>query len=524
MQFINKGLTVASIIIMFLLAGRMVAQQPSFPVMLSVKAVQKTDQQESPAVLTNPDHIMQVHANTLDDVLQTLLKEKWIRYYPDEVYTKQIYEMNPQIAGKKIVDAGVFVVPQSFDHQSQKRYGFNYGNDQPWERDEAEGAAHLQALLASYTTPAQWEERKTMLRKNILRQTQLDPLPKKNPLNPIYGKTRRYKGYTVTNIALETVPGYWLCGSLYQPVNSRGKTPAMLSPHGHFHAEDEQQMTERGRFRPDQQYRCAMLARMGIAVFSYDMFAYSGEASLQIPLPNHRTPFALTMQLWNSIRVTDFLCSLESVDPSKIGITGASGGGTQTFLLAAVEPRIAFSVPTVMVSAHYYGGCPCESGFPVTQTHCGLNANNVEIAAMMAPRPQLVISLGTDWTKNTPTTEYPYLQKIYGFYDRTGHVENVHIPDETHDYGYSKREAMYNFVTRICGIDAGKFKNAQGRYIEKDVTIENPDHLLVFGQGKIVKGTYVLSPVKTRPMMPDSEIRGAEELKKAFQKLQDHTK
>ena len=249
------------------------------------------------------------------------------------------------------------------------------------------------------------------------------------------------------------------------------------------------------------------------------MFAYGGEAALQIPYADHRTPLALTMQLWNSIRITDFLSSLETVDASKIGITGASGGGTQTFLLAAVDPRIAFSVPAVMVSAHYYGGCACESGLPITQTHCGLNSNNAEIAALMAPRPQLLISIGADWTKNTPKTEFPYLQKIYGFYNSTGNVANVHIPNEEHDYGFTKRTALYDFVGRVCGIDTDKFKDAQGRYIEKDVTIEAPDNLLVFGNGRIVNGKYVLQPVKTRPMMPATAIKGAEDLKKALYKF-----
>ena len=508
--------------ITFLLSGSLFAQQVAeLPVMLSVKAVRTTDGNEPHAVLDNTEHVYRVDANTFEEALQTLLKDKVIHYFPDAVFTETIREMNPHIVGKKIFEAGVFVVPQSFDTKSQKRYGFNYGATQQWIRDEAEADAHLQALLASYITLDQWEVRKKMVRENILRQLQLDPMPQKTPLNPIYGKTRHYKGYTVTNVALETVPGYWLCGSLYQPSESKGKTPAMLSPHGHFHFEGDNMMPERGRFRPEQQYRCAMLARMGVAVFSYDMFAYSGESSLQIPFEAHRTPFALTMQLWNSIRVTDFLCSLETTDQSKIGITGASGGGTQSFLLAAVDPRLSFSVPAVMVSAHFFGGCACESGWPVTQTHCGLNSNNAEIAALFAPRPQLLISIGKDWTKNTPTTELPYLKKVYGLYGQANKVENVHIPDEEHNYGYTKREAMYNFVTRVCGIETAKFKDAQGRYIEKDVTIEAPDNLLVFGNGKVVNGKYVLQPVNTRPMMPATEIHGAEDLKKAFKKIQN---
>ena len=503
--------------------GNVYAQQPlSFPAMLSVKAVQKTDGKAPTAVLNNAENVYRVDANTLEDALQALFNSNLLRYYPDAIFTGEIRDMNPHLAGKRIFDAGVFVVPVSFESKTEKRYGFNFGAKEPWVRDEAEAADHLQSLLATYPTLDQWEARKKMVRENILRQIQLDPMPKKNPLNPIYGKTRRYKGYTVTNVALETVPGYWLHGSLYQPVGIKGKTPAMLSPHGHFHFYGDNFMPERGRFRPDMQYRCAMLARMGVAVFSYDMFAFSGEASLQIPYEAHLTPFALTMQLWNSIRVTDFLCSLETVDQSKIGATGASGGGTQTFLLAAVDPRISFSIPAVMVSAYFYGGCACESGLPLTQTHCGPNSNNVEFAALFAPRPQLLISIGNDWTKNNPKVELPYLKKVYGLYNSANNVENVHIPNEQHDYGYTKRIAMYDFVAKVCGIDGNKFKDAQGRYVEKDVTIEAPDNLLVFGNGRVDnKGYYVLQPVKTRPMMPATNIRGVDDLKKVFLQMQN---
>ena len=508
-----------------LLTFRIIAQQLiPLPEMLTVKAIQKTDEKASIANLDNAEHIYRVSANTFEDVLQTLFKDKLIRYFPDAFFTEKVREMNPHIVGKKIFEAGVFVVPKTFENEAEPRYGLRYGASEHWERSESEGDEHLQKLLASYPDAEKWEERKQMVRENILRQAQLEPLPQKNPLNPIYGKPRRFKGYTATNVALETVQGYWICGVMYQPAVSKDKTPAMLCPHGHFfNTRDTFLMTERGHYRPEHQTRCAMLARIGFTVFSYGMFAFGGEGSLQIPFHgNHTTPLALTMQLWNSMRVIDFLCSLESVDQSKIGITGASGGGWHSFMVTAVDPRICFSAPALMVASHFYGGCACESGWPVHQTHCGLNTNNAEIAALAAPRPQLLISINEDWTRTTPTSEFPYLKKIYGYYGSANNVENVHIPDEPHDYGYTKREAMYNFVTRVCGIDAQKFKDGQGRYIEKNITIENPDNMLSFGNGRILKGYYVMQPVKTRPMLPETDIHGGEDLVKALKKQQNY--
>ena len=180
---------------------------------------------------------------------------------------------------------------------------------------------------------------------------------------------------------------------------------SMLSPHGHFYNKiDKSIPNERGRYRDDQQKRCAMLAKMGVYVFSYDMFAW-GESNYQVPLKDHRSGLALTMQTWNAMRVVDFLLSMKEIDPERIGITGASGGGTQTFIAAALDERITLSVPTVMVSAHFFGGCPCESGLPIHQLENGIQTNNAEISAIFAPKPQLVISDGNDWTQTVPQSE-----------------------------------------------------------------------------------------------------------------------
>jgi len=243
-------------------------------------------------------------------------------------------------------------------------------------------------------------------------------------------------------------------------------------------------MNQYGRYRPEQQYRCAMLARMGAVVFSYEMFAW-GESLLQVDKEVHKTGLALTMQTLNSIRVIDFFSSLAYIDQKRIGVTGESGGGTQTFLVTALDDRIAVSVPVVMVSSYFFGGCPCESGLPI-HSCTDMGTNNAEIAAMASPRPMLVVSDGSDWTQNVPQIEFPYLQKVYGLYGMEKNVENVHLANEAHDYGVSKRMAMYNFMARNLGLNINAVKDKTGKIDESTATIEKYDAMLVFGKdGKL---------------------------------------
>jgi len=282
---------------------------------------------------------------------------------------------------------------------------------------EDEAREQLAAFAETYKTLDEWKARAKTIREGILRQAKLTPLPKRCPLKVIRHSLRKQDGYAVENVAFESLPGFFVTGNLYRPLGRKGPFAAVLCPHGHF-----KPTVGGGRVRSDMQKRCATFARMGAVVFAYDMVGYNDSNQME-----HRdSPNLLAMQLWNSMRCVDFLLTLTDVDPKRIGITGASGGGTQTFLLAAVDDRVAVSAPTVMVSAYFFGGCIGESGMSIhrSKTH---ETNNAEIAALAAPRPQLLVSCGADWTKNTPKDELPYLRNVYKLYGAADKVENVHL-------------------------------------------------------------------------------------------------
>jgi len=339
---------------------------------------------------------------------------------------------------------------------------------------EEEGKAQLARFAETYSNLSEWQDRARVIREQILRGTGLWPLPKKCPLNPIIRSKRQYEGYTVENVAIESLPGVFVTGSLYRPTGPSGPRPAVLCPHGHWGSADDY-----GRFRPDMQKRCATMARMGAVVLSYDMVGYGDWRNAGW---EHRRPDALKMQLWNSIRLLDFLSSRADVDPTRIAITGASGGGTQTFLLTAVDERIAVSIPTVMVSAHFFGGCVCESGMPIHKSKRH-ETNNTDIAAVAAPRPQLLISDGKDWTKNVPMVEYPYIRDVYRLYGAEANVASLHLPEEGHDYGWSKRIGTYKFLAKHLGLCLADVIDDEGRIDEAPVVIEKTEDLYVFGAG-----------------------------------------
>lgn len=336
-----------------------------------------------------------------------------------------------------------------------------------------EAVEQLAKFKSTYTNKKEWEERKQGIIDGILNGSgllQLREAYKSKPFNAIvHWNVNKMDGYTVENIAIEGIDGKYITGNLYKPETIVGKIPAILSPHGHWDKPGNY-----GRFRSNFQKRCAALAKMGSLVFAYDMAGYGENDQFY-----HRAHNVLQIQLFNSSRILDYILSLDYVDSEKVGMTGASGGGTQTFLLTAIDQRIKVSAPVVMVSAHFFGGCVCESGMPIHKddTH---QTNNVEIAATTAPRPLLLVSDGGDWTLNTPKVEYPYIKDVYKLYNKEDNVENVHLVNEVHDYGPSKRAAVYKFMAKHLGLDYAAIVDKNGAIDESFINILSINKLLVF--------------------------------------------
>jgi len=322
--------------------------------------------------------------------------------------------------------------------------------------------------LRSYRSRADWEARAAHIRRHILTCTGLLPLPEKPPLRErVFGRIDR-EGYSVEKVYFQSLPGLFVCGNLYRPAGGRGPYPGIACPHGHW-AQGRLEDGPTGSIAG----RCIELARRGCVAFSYDMAGYNDSAQV-----NHRQFGGaredlwgiglLGLQLWNSIRVVDFLQGLEDVDEERIGCTGASGGGTQTFMLVAVDDRVAAAAPVNMVSAHMQGGCACEN-----QGHLRLDINNVEIAAAAAPRPLLMVAATGDWTVDTPEVEYPAVREIYRLYDAEDRLSMRQF-DAPHNYNRDSREAVYAFFSQWLQGGSGR------RSGERAFQVEKPSDLLAF--------------------------------------------
>lgn len=310
---------------------------------------------------------------------------------------------------------------------------------------EADAHAALDAAAATYTTAEEWTARAKAIRTHVATTLDLSPTPWSGPVPVLKHSRTEFEGYAVENVQIETMPGFFVGANLYTPTGRDGPFPAVLCPHGHKRADAN---GAEGRFQPNYQKLCGTLAKAGAVVLTWDMVGW-GETTWV----THDRPESTALQTYNTIRMIDVVQALHTVDPNRIGITGSSGGGTQTFLATALDDRITVSIPTVMVSAHFFGGCACESGLPIHDDGSGLHTSNVELAALAAPRPMLLNSVGGDWTKNTPEVEYPHIKRVYELLGVGSLVANAHFESEQHNYGPSKRAATVRFLAKHLGLD-----------------------------------------------------------------------
>jgi len=358
---------------------------------------------------------------------------------------------------------------------------------------------------------AEWAVRAERVRRRILVAQGLWPMPTPTPLNAvIHGKIDR-PDYTIEKAYFESAPGLFVTGNLYKPKGRTGKVPAVLFAHGHWvdarlSEETDQKFlvelaTGQERFegggRSRFQAMCVQLARMGCVVWQYDAMSDSDSKQLsrelvhrfaeQRPEMNQTANWGfysppaeahlqsiMGIHTLNSVRGVDFVLGLKDVevDPDRIAITGASGGGTQTMLLAAIDPRVDLSFPAVMVSTAMQGGCTCENSSLLR-----IGTGNVEFAALFAPRPQ-GMTTANDWTKEMSTKGFPELKQLYGLVGAPDKVmlhRGEHFP---HNYNAVSRSGFFTWLNQHfkLGLKSPVVERDYERLAAKDLTVWDDQH------------------------------------------------
>ena len=367
-------------------------------------------------------------------------------------------------------------------------YGYNAewnnGNGNPYysvsayrhsRRNPYEGQALLDWLAAKYNDLPSWEARKAVLRADIRHNVGLDKLPEHFDGKVILSKKRTYGNYSVQDLALEVLPGLYCTGAIYWPRKTvKGGTPVVINPHGHGQPGHAQEQVQR---------RCAMEAQMGCIAISFSMFC-NGPAP-QFNPAYHSTGLAQPYNVLCAERLIDYALGLKETDPTRIGMTGCSGGGSQTMFVTAIDDRVTLAIPVVMMSSYFAGGCACESGTLIHRSAGG--TGNVEIATMCAPRPMLIISDGGDWTAMNPEIEIPFVKRTYGFYGALDKIEHVHLPMAQHNYDAEKRQAAYSFLASRWGLKTDKLRGADGLFDESGCVVEKTEDMNIWNAKGVVK-------------------------------------
>jgi dienelactone hydrolase len=322
-----------------------------------------------------------------------------------------------------------------------------------------------------------WARRREAVRRRVAVALGLWPEPTRNPLRPAVHGTIDRGDHTIDRVVFESLPGFYVTGNLYRPKGATGPRPAVLFAHGHWADARLAEMTPEqlrqeiatGAERFEQggrsvfQALCVQLARMGCVVWQWDMLGDSD--ALQItrdishgfrrqrpemndpdawglysPQAEARLQSVLGLQTWNAVRSLDYVLSLPEVDPARIACTGASGGGTQTMLLGAVDDRLALSYPVVMVSTAMQGGCTCENASLLR-----VGTGNVEFAALFAPKPQ-GMNTANDWTRELATKGFPQLVRLYEMLGAKGAVALQRGEHFRHNYNAVTRSGFYTFL------------------------------------------------------------------------------
>jgi dienelactone hydrolase len=335
-----------------------------------------------------------------------------------------------------------------------------------------------QNLRAQDQTPATreaWDQRQENLRHQLAVVWGEFPTEKCELAAQSFGELQR-DGYRVERLIFQTRPGVWMTANAYVP-EREGQVPAVLCVHGHWQGAKQD---------PVVQQRCIGLAKLGFFVLAVDAFGagergqgkalgeYHGEMTAAALLPVG-LPLA-GLQMYENVRAIDYLCERPEVDPKRIGVTGASGGGNQTMYVGAWDERLRAIVPVCSVGNYqaYLGAacCMCE----VVPGALSFTEEG-DILGLAATRGLMVISATRDAPQFSVAESQRSVARAQAIARLLGTPASVRhtIIESSHDYNRIMREAMYGWMTLHL-----KGEGDGSPIAEPDLQPEDPENLRCF--------------------------------------------
>jgi cephalosporin-C deacetylase-like acetyl esterase len=313
-----------------------------------------------------------------------------------------------------------------------------------------EDLANHQQVPALARTREELEARRPWLQKRLRHSLGLDPWPERTPLNVRFVGELERSGYKIEKLIYEAWPGLNVTAHLYLPDPLQQSSAGLVYACGHW--------MEAGKLAPPVQSFCATAATLGIITLVYDPLG-QGERLEYWRDHGHLNALLigqsqLGLMVWESIRALDYLLSRPEVDPKRVGMTGASGGGLNTFFTTAIEDRFACAIPvaypcTFSAAMHAERDLNWEDGTDVCNQvpQVMSYAEMSDIASLFIPKPYMILSGTRD--KIFPIAGVRQIgSEIAHNYNLAGVMERFRFAefDVEHGYQLSLRQAAYGWL------------------------------------------------------------------------------
>jgi len=306
------------------------------------------------------------------------------------------------------------------------------------------------------------------------------PVPDKTPLNARTTRVIERDAYRIENVVFESRPGYFVTANLYIPKDRKPPMPGVVGTCGH---------SLNGKASEAYQSFAQGLARMGYVVLIFDPVGqgerlqyltpdlksrYKGGVGEHIQMGNQQVligEFLGAWFAWDGVRALDYLLTREEVDPNHVGVTGNSGGGTQTTWLCGVEQRWTMAAPACFVTTFRRNA---ENELPADTEQCpprvlALGLDHSDFLAALAPKPIVILAKERDYFDVRGANEaFQRLKKLYTLLGKPDNIE-LFVGPTYHGYSQENREAMYQFFNKQTGISSARVEPTL--VIEKDETL-----------------------------------------------------